>query len=122
MRIERELMKGAGPLAVLELLERRPMYGWELIEQLATKAGAVLKTGQSTLYPMLYNLEAKGFIRATWRDADSGRQRKYYALTAKGKKRLSTEMKQWRAVAGAMSAIGALPGTEGEAAAKGAIA
>lgn len=73
MRIDRDLMRGAGPVAVLKLLERRPMYGYELVEALATKTGGVLDMGQSTLYPMLYNLEAKGLIEATWQTGDSGR-------------------------------------------------
>ena len=89
MRIERELMRGAGPLALLKLLERGEKYGYELVEALADKTGGVLDMGQSTLYPMLYNLEAKGLIEATWRDEEAARPRKYYRLTSKGKKRLT---------------------------------
>jgi len=109
MRIERELMRGAGPLAVLKLLERRAMYGYELVEALDGATGGVLAMGQSTLYPMLYNLEAKGYVKATWRDGETGRARKYYALTAKGKKRLAKETEQWRSVAEAMARLGILP-------------
>ena len=67
MQIERELMRGAGPLAVLKLLEGSEMYGYELVEALSKKTGGLLEMGQSTLYPMLYNLEAKGLVEA--RDA-----------------------------------------------------
>ena len=62
MRIERELMRGAGPVAVLKLLGRCEMYGYELVKALTEQSGGVLEMGQSTLYPMLYNLEAKGLI------------------------------------------------------------
>ena len=65
--------------------------------------------GQSTLYPMLYNLEAGGFVKSDWRDGDTARQRKYYTLTAAGKRRLANETKQWEAVNRAMAAIGILP-------------
>ena len=65
-RIETELLRGAGPLAVLKLLERRQMYGYELVESLAQRTQGVLALGQSTLYPLLYNLEAKELIEATW--------------------------------------------------------
>ena len=106
MRIERELMRGAGPVAVLHLLERREMYGYELVEALASRTDGVLAMGQSTLYPMLYNLEAKKLIASTWRAADSGRDRKYYRLTAKGKTRLAHDREQWRAVTNAMTALG----------------
>ena len=77
MRIERELMRGAGPVAVLQLLEKRPMYGYELVEALSEQTEGVLAIGQSTLYPLLYNLEAKKLIEGTWRESESGRQRKY---------------------------------------------
>ena len=109
MRVERELMRGAGPVAVLKLLERGAMYGYELVEALDRHSDGVLAMGQSTLYPMLYNLEAHGFVKADWRDGDSGRQRKYYALTALGKRRLANETKQWEALSRAMAAMGILP-------------
>ena len=56
MKIERELMRGAGPTAVLRLLSGREMYGYELVEALSAKTEGVLAMGQSTLYPMLYTL------------------------------------------------------------------
>ena len=108
MRIERELMRGVGPTAVLKLLQRSQMYGYQLVDALATRSQGVLQMGQSTLYPLLYNLEAKGLIASEWRDAASGRQRRYYRLTPKGEKHLGEQSKQWRAVAQAMQALGVL--------------
>jgi PadR family transcriptional regulator PadR len=99
MRIERELMRGAGPVAVLQLLEKRPMYGYELVEALAQRTDGVLAMGQSTLYPLLYNMEAKKLM---------GRQRKYYTLTQKGVTRLHADRKQWRDLVGAMRNLGLL--------------
>lgn len=110
MRIERELMRGAGPVAVLSLLQRREMYGYELVEALEKRTEGVLAMGQSTLYPLLYNLEAKGLVASSWRTAESGRERKYYRLTARGEQRLARETEQWRSLAGAMAALGILPG------------
>ena len=106
MRIERELMRGAGPVAVLKLLQKRQMYGYELVEQITARTEGILAMGQSTLYPMLYNLEAKNLIEAEWRDAPNGRERKYYRLTAKGKKRLARDTAQWEAVVQAMQSLG----------------
>jgi PadR family transcriptional regulator PadR len=106
MRIERELMRGAGPVAVLKLLERGEMYGYELVEALSKRTDGVLDMGQSTLYPLLYNLEAKGLVRAEWRKADTGRDRKYYSLTGKGRKRLASDTAQWRAITVAMESLG----------------
>lgn len=109
MKVERELMRGAGPAAVLKLLESGPMYGYELVEALQSRTSGVLAMGQSTLYPLLYNLEAQGLVKAEWREGDSGRQRKYYALTPQGKKRLADDTRQWQAVAQAMVGLGILP-------------
>ena len=60
MRIERELMRGAGPAAVMRLLSGGEKYGYQLVELLDRQSDGVLAMGQSTLYPLLYNLEAKG--------------------------------------------------------------
>ena len=108
MRIERELMRGAGPVAVLSLLSRKPMYGYELVQALAARTDGVLAMGQSTLYPMLYNLQAKGLIKANWQESEQGRKRKYYRLTGKGKKQLAADSKQWNKLADAMQTIGVL--------------
>ena len=107
MRLETELMRGAGPTAVLKLLQRRAMYGYEIVQSLGEKTEGVLQMGQSTLYPMLYNLEAKGLIEAEWREAgDGGRDRKYYNLTSSGRKKLAEDTKQWNALVGALSSLG----------------
>lgn len=109
MKIERELLRGAGPIAVMSLLSRREMYGYELVEALSRQTAGVLAMGQSTLYPLLYNLEAKELIASEWREAKSGRERRYYKLTPKGRKRLAADSEQWRALAGAMNALGLGP-------------
>jgi len=108
MRIDRELMRGAGPVAVLKLLSREEMYGYQLVQALTEQSRGVLGMHQSTLYPMLYNLEAKGLITSKWRDTESGRRRKYYSLTGAGRERLAADTEQWRALSEAMSRIGVL--------------
>lgn len=109
MRIERQLMRGAGPVAVLKLLSHGKKYGYELVTEIDELTDGVLAMGQSTLYPLLYNLEAQGFIEGDWYQAPSGRGRKYYTLTPKGEKRLAAESRQWEAVTGAMRNLGILP-------------
>lgn len=111
MKLERELMRGAGPTAVLKLLSTQSMYGYQLVETLAKQSDGVLAMGQSTLYPMLYNLEAKGLIEAEWQAAPNGRDRKYYNLTSKGKKKLKADLDAWRKLTGAMQSIGVLQPT-----------
>ena len=108
MKIERELMRGAGPVAVLKLLQGGKKYGYELVTAIDRESGGALAMGQSTLYPLLYNLEAQGYIQAEWSQSDSGRERKYYSLTPKGKRRLAAETKQWQTVTRAMHELGIL--------------
>ena len=110
MRIERELMRGAGPVAVLSLLTRGEMYGYELVEALDRRTEGVLDMGQSTLYPLLYNLEAKGLVDSRRRVGDNGRERKYYQLTDDGRARLASDRRQWQAVTDAMKALGVVSG------------
>ena len=109
MKLERELMRGAGPTAVLKLLSTQSMYGYQLVESLAKQSDGVLAMGQSTLYPMLYNLEAKGLIKAEWQSAPNGRDRKYYALTGKGKKKLKSDLEAWAKLGTALTKLGVLP-------------
>lgn len=112
MKIERELMRGAAPLAVLQLLgSRGEMYGYELVQALEQRTDGVLKLGQSTLYPLMYNLEAKGLVIGRSKTGPNGRVRKYYRLTRKGTKRLAFDTKQWNALTQAMAQLGLAGGS-----------
>lgn len=117
MQAERELMRGAGPAAVMKLLEGGEKYGYELVELLSRRTDGVLGMGQSTLYPMLYNLEAKGLV-ASRTDESGSRPRRYYRLTAAGQKTLARQQKQWQALVAALTSLGLLPelGSDGGAA------
>jgi len=108
MKIERELMRGAGPAAVLRLLAPAERYGYELVQILEKQSDGVLAMGQSTLYPLLYNLEAKGLIASRVETADNGRDRKYYRLTGRGKRQLVRYRKQWEQLTIAMGKLGVL--------------
>ena len=110
MRLERELMRGAGPAAVLRLLEPGERYGYELVELLDRRTDGVLAMGQSTLYPLLYNLEAKGLLASRVETADNGRPRRYYRLTDKGKRRLAKDRAQWQALSVALGQLGVVGG------------
>lgn len=114
MALDREWMRGAAPLAVLTLLERGDMYGYELVEALETRSGGLLELGQSTVYPLLYNLEARGFVAPVRRRAPSGRERKYYHLTPGGKAWLVLQRDQWRRLVEALRRLG-VEGGETEA-------
>ena len=106
MKLEREMMRGAGPTAVMQLLADKEMYGYELIETLASRSKGTFELGQSTLYPMLYNLESKGIVSSREKAGENGRKRRYYKLTAKGKKKLEQDRQQWVALVQGMRALG----------------
>jgi PadR family transcriptional regulator PadR len=113
MKLEREMMRGAGPTAVMQLLSSGEMYGYEIVESLTKRSKGVFELGQSTLYPMLYNLESKGLVKSTEKKSDSGRKRRYYRLTAKGKKKLESDREQWSAIMTGMKALGLTRGSGG---------
>jgi PadR family transcriptional regulator PadR len=105
MRFERELLKGAAPLAVLEILSRGATYGYELSGALAKRSSNILTLGRGTLYPLLYNLEAKGLVASAVRLSESGRKRRYYTITGKGRKQLARHRQQWEKLQEGMSRV-----------------
>jgi PadR family transcriptional regulator PadR len=94
MKFESQLLKGIAPVVVLEILSRGQMYGYELSEAIEQRSAEVLTLGKGTLYPLLYNLEAKKLIRGRWEQAESGRKRRYYSITGKGKDELAKQKAQ----------------------------
>jgi PadR family transcriptional regulator PadR len=95
MKFERELLKGVAPVVVLEILSRGQMYGYELSSAIEQRSGEILTLGKGTLYPLLYNLEAKGLVTAEVRQGESKRKRRYYSITSEGKEKLNTQKQQW---------------------------
>jgi PadR family transcriptional regulator, regulatory protein PadR len=96
-----QLLKGLGELALLSLLQEGPHYGLEIMGRLRSEAGVDLAEG--TIYPMLYRLEKSGRVRSEWRLGEAGtRPRKYYALTAEGKRDLKTQLGDWHRLASAL--------------------
>ena len=95
MKFERELLKGVAPVVVLEILSRGAMYGYELSEAIEQRSGDILTLGRGTLYPLLYNLEAKGLVTAEWAESENKRKRRYYSITSEGKGQLARQKEQW---------------------------
>lgn len=98
MKFERELLKGVAPVVVLEILSRGRMYGYELSEAVEQRSRGILNLGRGTLYPLLYNLEAKGLIVAEWEGNGHARKRRYYSITGEGKSELASKKEQWMAL------------------------
>ena len=94
MKFESQLLKGVAPVVVLEILSRGAMYGYELSQAIEQRSGDILTLGKGTLYPLLYNLEAKKLVRGKWETTDSARKRRYYSITGKGKDELAKQKEQ----------------------------
>jgi PadR family transcriptional regulator PadR len=94
MKFESQLLKGIAPVVVLEILSRGPMYGYELSCAIEQRSSNVLTLGKGTLYPLLYNLEAKSLIKGKWETTKASRKRRYYSITSKGKTQLSRQKAQ----------------------------
>ncbi len=105
MGIDTQFLKGSIGLLLLNLLSRGEMYGYEILEEASRRSANAFEFKEGTLYPALHQLEKKGQIKAVWRKADNGRERKYYSLTAKGRKSAAEYQKQWHQVTGAITAI-----------------
>ena len=105
LEIDRQFLKGSISLLLLHLLSRGEMYGYEILEEASRRSVNAFNLKEGTLYPALHQLEKRGLIRSEWRTADNGRERKYYALTAKGKKTAREYEQQWQHLTGAIAAV-----------------
>lgn len=105
MKFESQLLKGVAPVVVLEILSRGQMYGYELSEAIEQRSGNILTLGKGTLYPLLYNLEAKKLIKGKWETAESGRERRYYSITGRGKDELARQKTQLKELTAGLDLI-----------------
>ena len=95
VKVSKELLKGSTDLLVLTLIEKEPMYGYQMIKELSKKSENVFNLQEGTLYPILHGLEEEGFITSYW-DETTAKKRKYYAITEKGKKQLKEKKEEWK--------------------------
>jgi transcriptional regulator len=89
-------MKGSSNSLLLSLLERQPMYGYQIVKELEARSQGYFKFKEGTLYPALHRLEKAGLVNGTWQMLPNGRQRRYYHITAKGQAELNEEKIQWQ--------------------------
>jgi PadR family transcriptional regulator, regulatory protein PadR len=96
-----DFLNGVPELLLLELLSRRPMYGYELVQAIKDKSSGALEFGEGCIYPLLHKLEARGDLSSRRLDV-GGRNRVVYRVTPKGTKQRAASMAQWSAVAEAV--------------------
>lgn len=101
-KFERDLMRGSLDLMVLSVLAEGPGYGYSIQKSLVAASLGKVKLPAGTLYPLLHRLESEKLIKSKW-DTSTGRKRKWYELTARGRKRLKVQVSQWQQYAECMN-------------------
>jgi transcriptional regulator len=91
-----DLIKGTLDMLILKTVQLGPMHGWGITELIESRSGNALSVNQGSLYPALYRLVRRKWIRSEWRVTENGRRARYYILTAKGMASLAEEEEQWR--------------------------
>ncbi len=93
--IRTELKRGTAELAVLSVLERGPLHGYEIGRRIDEQSGGALHYTLAALYPLLYRMEQRGWLRGDWETGDSGRRRRCYRLLPRGRKMLKPMRAEW---------------------------
>jgi transcriptional regulator len=101
----REMKKGAAELLLLSVLEARPRHGYELASLIETSSGGRLVFHLDSLYPLLYRLEEREWIKGAWVERPGERRRRFYRLTADGRRALAQQQKSWDAFVDAVRQV-----------------
>ncbi|MCB9464157.1 MAG: helix-turn-helix transcriptional regulator [Candidatus Eisenbacteria bacterium] len=108
MEINKDLVAASATPLVLAILLEGESYGYAIQKRVSELSGGNLEWSDGMLYPVLHRLERLGLIAGKWQQAETGRRRRYYRLTAKGEKQLATERQQWQAVDAALRNVWSL--------------
>ena len=100
-----DLPQGTLDLLILKVIALGPIHGYAIAQRIQQISREVLQVQQGSLYPALHRLENKGFLAADWKETETGREAKYYRLTAKGRSRLNAETANWKRLATAIGLI-----------------
>ena len=100
-----DLLQGTLDLLILKVCGAGPVHGYAISQRLRARSEEVLQVQQGSLYPALHRLERKGLLKATWDVTDSGREAKFYQLTAAGRQQLVAQTERWGRYARAVSKI-----------------
>jgi transcriptional regulator len=94
--LDRELKKGSAELLVLAILDARPRHGYDICKVIENRSEGRLRFHMASLYPLLYRLEERGWIEGRWVEKAGERRRRFYKLTAEGRKVLASQRETWR--------------------------
>jgi len=103
--LDRELKKGSAELLILSLIEHEPRHGYELSKLIDSRSNGAIRFHVASLYPLLYRLEKRGWIEGRWVEKAGQRRRRYYRLTAEGRRVLAAQRRNWRQFVEAIARI-----------------
>ncbi|MGB6198384.1 MAG: PadR family transcriptional regulator [Candidatus Acidiferrales bacterium] len=103
------IKRGTAELAVLSVLEEGPLHGYEMARRIEQQTRGALHFTLASLYPLLYRMEKRGWVRGAWETSDSGRRRRCYSLTPQGKKELAPIRKEWAELFRALQSLTEAP-------------
>ena len=103
--LDRELKRGAAELMILSLLDARPRHGYDLSKLIHARSGGQLTFHIDSLYPLLYRLEEREWIKGTWVEKAGERRRRFYKVTPEGRRVLAEQRKTWAAFVEAVRRI-----------------
>jgi len=103
--LDRELKKGSAELLILSLVEDQPRHGYDIGNLIERRSKGALKFNVASLYPLLYRLERRGWIQGRWVEKAGQRRRRYYRLTAEGRKVLAAQRNSWQEFVEAINRI-----------------
>jgi len=100
-----DLVQGTLDLLILKTISLEAKHGWAIAKRIQQVSGEVLQVQQGSLYPALHRLEQQGWIRGKWEGSETGRQAKFYSLTAAGRKQMEQETTNWNRLSGAINLV-----------------
>jgi len=100
-----DLLQGTLDMLVMRAVSDEPLHGYALVNRLRLVSGDRLRIPQGSLYPSLHRLENKGFLKGEWAATDTGREAKFYRLTAKGRRQLDADIASWSELSKAIALI-----------------
>jgi PadR family transcriptional regulator PadR len=100
-----DLVQGTLDLLILRTVALEPKHGWAIAKRIQQISNEVLQVQQGSLYPALHRLEQQGWIKAEWKQTETGREAKFYSLTHAGREQLEKEKASWDRLSAAINLV-----------------
>jgi transcriptional regulator len=100
-----DLLQGTLDMLILKVAALEPIHGYAMVQRLQQITKEALQIRQGSLYPALYRLERRGWLKADWKTTEAGREAKFYSLTLKGRRQLESETAGWKRLCDAISLV-----------------